>query len=143
MNLRTQTASLVNHLHARGVIGQPEPTVGMGVTLLKWTDRDAGTIQAVYTKSGATFVEVTQDDAELVDRSTRSESQDWRFTPCPNAHRLTFKRQPDGIWQEMQRKFLDFDDAGEAVYSKRLSKPAGGGIGLRIGERDKYRDPSF
>ncbi|MBI0325563.1 hypothetical protein [Burkholderia plantarii] len=35
---------LVNHLQARAVIGQPEPVVGMGVTILAWTDRYAGTI---------------------------------------------------------------------------------------------------
>jgi len=31
MKLGTQTASLVNNLYSRGVIGEPVPEVGMGV----------------------------------------------------------------------------------------------------------------
>ena len=41
MNIGTQTSSLVNHLYSRMTIGEPEPTVGMGVTMLSWSDRNA------------------------------------------------------------------------------------------------------
>ncbi len=44
MKLGTQTGSVINHLHSRAVIGQPEPVVGMGATMLLWSDRRACTI---------------------------------------------------------------------------------------------------
>lgn len=38
MKLGTQTGSTTNYLMS-GVKGQPAPEIGMGVTLLHWTDR--------------------------------------------------------------------------------------------------------
>lgn len=155
MKLGTQTASLVNHLQSRAVIGQPEPFVGMGVTLLGWTDRDAGTIQAVRVEKGVTIIEVTRDDAELIGGSIMSEDQEWKFTPDPNGHRMIFRRELGGRWQQVHYKVVDYvtkphinadktiEERQRPVYSKRLSKVQGGGYGLRIGERDKYRDPCF
>ena len=44
MNLGTETGSVMNHLMSRMVRGEPAPRVGMGATLLSWTDRHAATV---------------------------------------------------------------------------------------------------
>jgi primosomal protein N' len=56
MKLGAQTASLTNHLQSRATIGQPEPTVGMGATLLGWTDRYAGTIVEVLPQKNGSVI---------------------------------------------------------------------------------------
>ncbi|WBF05186.1 hypothetical protein [Burkholderia phage CSP3] len=142
MQLGTQTASLVNHLQSRAVVGQPEPVVGMGVTLLAWTDRDAGTIQRVFKVGKSTLIEVTRDDAELISGSTMSEDQEWKFTPNPEGSRYVFRMADSGMWEEVIQA-VTYDDDGNRKVSTRWSKRRGGGYGLRIGERDKYRDPCF
>lgn len=86
MKLGTETASLINHLHSRAVIGQPEPVIGMGVTFLGWTDRSAGTIFRVFKqpgKAGLTIIECRNDTARCVagsshDGSCRVGTQDQR-----------------------------------------------------------------
>jgi hypothetical protein len=142
MKLGTQTGSVVNHLHSLAVIGQPEPVVGMGVTLLGWNDRHAGTIQNVYVKSGVTFIEVTRDDFKLIAGSAMSEDQTYEFTPNPRNPIHMFRRLENGMWQEVRYKFIRWD-GDEPIYSTRPSKVPSGGMGLRIGVREKYLDPSF
>jgi hypothetical protein len=53
-----------------------------------------------------------------------------------------FRRLENGMWQEMRYKLMGWYGE-EPIYSKRPSKVPGGGMGLRVGEREKYRDPSF
>lgn len=144
MKLGTQTSSLVNHLYSRAVIGQPEPAVGMGVTLLKWSDRNAGTIVEVETIKGVVMIHVTEDDSRVISGSSFDGTADYEFTPRPNGHRYTFRRNDDGTWQEVYRKVLEWgDDGNPSKVSPRWSKVSGGGKGIRIGERETYRDPSF
>jgi hypothetical protein len=134
MKLGTQTASVVNHLQARGVIGQPKAVVGMGVTLLGWTDRDAGTITKVTEVAGskrvACYIEVVRDNSVLISGSTASESQEYSYTPG-KGQPSTFRQLHTGFWEEVRVNEL----TGKFVKT--------GGKGLRIGERDTYRDPSF
>jgi hypothetical protein len=144
MKLGTQTVSLVNHLMARGTIGQPEPVVGMGVTLLMWSDRNAGTIQAVSKDNkGRVILEITQDDSKVIAGSAHDGSAEYEYTERPDGYRYIFQQQDNGAWQEMTHKVKDYAENGDAILSKRLSKVSGGGKGLRIGERESYRDPSF
>jgi hypothetical protein len=153
MRLGTQTNSVVNHLHARGVIGQPEPTIGMGVTILGWSDRHPGTIVEIFTIGKNTAIRVQADDYKLVSGSTQSESQGYEFTPNPNGSKSVFMREADGTWHEMTHKVKDYIEKprfknGEQigvdhrpVLSARWSKTRG--HGLRIGERGAYYDPTF
>jgi hypothetical protein len=145
MQLGTQTNSLVNHLHARAVIGQPEPVVGMGVTLLGWTDRYAGTIVEVEPiAKGSVLVHVMRDESKVIAGSAHDGSAEYEFTPATSGARYTFRRNDDGTWSEVYRKVLEWDDEGNpSKVSPRWSKMTGGGKGLRIGEREEYRDPSF
>lgn len=134
MKLGTQTNSLVNHLQARGVIGQPKATVGMGVTLLGWTDRDAGTITKVTEIGGskrvACYIEVIQDKATMVSGSAATECQEYGYA-AGDGQPYTFRQLHDGTWEEVRLNALT------GKYAKTNGKS------LRIGERDKYRDPSF
>lgn len=67
MRLGTQTGSVTNHILSRATIGQPEPTVGMGATLLGWTDRHACTIVEVSMERDRIVVTVQEDNAKRTD----------------------------------------------------------------------------
>lgn len=135
MKLGTQTASLINHLQSRATIGQPEPTVGMGATLLGWTDRYAGTIVEVLpNKNGSVIVKVQHDNVKLVSGSAMSENQTWEYERNPQGSIECFRRGPDanGAWDRVQFN----------TETKRWNK-LDSGKGLVIGRRDYYRDPCF
>lgn len=114
MKLGTETASLTNYLMS-GTVGAPEPAVGMGATILMWTDRHAATIVKVT----RTQVHVQRDTATRVDDNGQSEVQDYIFTPDTKAPVEVFRKTKTGY------------------------RMAGGGSSLRIGERDEYHDYSF
>lgn len=134
MKLGTETGSLINHLHARGTRGQPTPVVGMGATLLLWTDRNPATIVAVTDrKDGGWDIVVQEDNYKRTDKNGFSESQTYEYTPNPEGYRSHFRFEPAvGRWQQMRLN----------PETGRLNKVKGG-VGLRIGEREKYWDPCF
>ena len=131
LKLGTQTESLMNHLYSRMVKGQPEPVVGMGATILCWTDRRAATITKVWrsSKMGPPYLIVKEDAAKRVDKNGMSENQDYEFTADPNGREHYFRQGKDGSWQNM------------TFNGKRYVKSEGSG--LRIGERSHYHDFSF
>lgn len=131
LKLGTQTGSVVNHIHSRAVIGQPEPEVGMGATLLGWTDRHAATIVAVETVGKALIVTVQEDTARRTDKNGFSETQTWEFARNPDAFKLHYRRAENGMWARVR-----YNDE-----TKRWNKVDGGG--LMIGRREHYYDPSF
>ena len=131
MKLGTQTGSLVNHLYARGVIGQPEPVVGMGATILSWTDRHAATIVNVATIGTKLHVEVQPDRATRTDTNGMSESQTYVYERDPGARSLMYRREKNGMWVNVTYN----------PETKRWAKT--GGEGLRIGDRHEYRDFCF
>jgi hypothetical protein len=136
MKLGSQTNSIVNHLYARGTIGQPDPVVGMGVTLLGWTDRNAGTIHAVRllaSKQWSWEIEVTHDASKVVSGSTLDGTADYEYTPRPDGERRVFRfNLKSGMWVCGSIN----PDTSKFNANKR-------GSGLRIGERETYYDPSF
>jgi len=129
MNLGTETGSLMNHLYSRMTIGEPEPVVGMGATLLSWTDRNPATIVEVNTKKR--YIVVQEDHAVRVDSNGMSEAQEYHFTPNPDANRRIYRKVKSGEWVEHQIN----PETGRLVQSRSA--------GLRIGERDKFYDYSF
>jgi hypothetical protein len=96
---------------------QPEPEVGMGATILMFSDRHPATIVKVLTPRK---ILVQEDNAKRTDKNGMSESQDYTYTPNPKAPVRTFTRRKDGGWQESK------------------SSPT-----LLIGTRDKYHDFSY
>lgn len=122
---------MINSTLKRAVIGQPEPTVGMAATFLSYSDRSPGTIVDVTETRGVTFIKVQGDHARVIKGSTHDSSAEYEFTRDTNAGTLTFRRNPDGIWQ-----CVVFNEETNR-WNKRESPS------LRIGERDCYYDPSF
>lgn len=132
MNLGTQTGSVINHLHSRAVIGQPEPVFGMGATVLLWTDRHAATITNVQTVRGKLIVTVQRDHATVVAGSGHDGSAEYSYAPNPRGSEDHFRREEDGRWQQV-------------VINRQTGRwgKVKSGRGLRIGEREEYCDPSF
>jgi hypothetical protein len=132
MKLGTQTGSVINHLYSRGIKGQPEPVVGMGVTLLHWSDRSAATIFRVFKVGKAVMLEVRDDHSKVIAGSGHDGSAEYEHRINVNGSRNTFRQRPAGDWERVR-----FNED-----SKRWSKGSGG-PSLRLGQRDTYRDPSF
>jgi hypothetical protein len=126
-----QFGSLTNHLDAAGVIGQPTPTVGMGATILHWSDRDPATIVKVENLGKAILLTVQVDKYERTDGNGMSECQSYKFSPNPEGALYTFKQAKNGRWQQVSLN----PETGRWNVAK--------GLGLRIGERDRYYDFSF
>ena len=113
MKLGTETNSLNNWLLS-GTKGQPKPEVGMGATILMWTDRHACTIVKVT----RTQVHVQEDKAIRTDNLGMSDFQSYRYERNPEAGVLIFRLRKNGAYK-------------------------GPGGQLRIGQRDAYHDYSF
>lgn len=128
MKLGTQTNSLVNHLLSRATDGQPTPQVGMGATILSWTDRYAGTIVELLPNG---VIAVQKDHAVRIDKNGMSECQEYRHEPNPRGAVYHFKRRKNGKWSEVVRS----SDTNRWVFAD--------GYGLRIGDRQHYHDFSF
>ena len=127
MKLGTETGSLTNYLKS-GTKGQPVPVVGMGATLLSWTDRYPATIIEVL--KGGKVIIVQEDNAVRVDNNGMSECQDYEFTPNPDATKRYYKLDKNNAYRDAY-----LNENGRLIF--------GGGRQLRIGERDKYHDYSF
>lgn len=117
IRLGTETASVMNHLLS-GTNGQPAPAVGMGITILHWTDRSAGTIHKV-SPSGKTFW-FTEDKATRIDGNGMSESQNYRYEPQPDAPLRMARQRVNGQW-----------------------RVSGDGKAIMLGNRAAYHDYSF
>lgn len=116
----TQTGSLINHLMSGSRDAPPE--VGMGATVLMWTDRHAATIVEVVSP---TKIRVREDKAIRTDSNGMSESQSYRYEPGPETCvPRTFTLRKNGAWV-------------------RLGEPMKGGLRLAVGHRSTYHDYSF
>lgn len=134
MKLGTQTNSLVNHLYSRATIGQPAPKVGMGATVLLWSDRNAATITKTTELCGKNWlweIEVIVDVAKVVSGSEHDGSSTYEFSPGDGQpHLFRFSRKTQR-W------------VGGHISQKTGKFNGGNGLGIRIGQREHYRDPSF
>ncbi len=138
MKLGTQTNSFTNHVYARSTRGQPDPEVGMGATILCWTDRHAATIVAVGQWRGSTLLDVQRDYATRIDKNGMSECQTYEY------HRNTFASIQRFWWDKKRMVWREVNEADGHKHKvkKVLSKP-GQGRGLMIGVRREYHDFSF
>jgi hypothetical protein len=114
----TQTGSLMNHIFSG--CNMPAPEIGMGATILHWTDRTACTITAI-SKSGKR-VEVVEDNAIRTDDNGMSDSQSYRYEPGTGSARA-FTLRKNGAWVA----------EGQSMKGTRLA----------IGARRHYYDYSF
>jgi hypothetical protein len=123
MKLGTETGSVVNHLMS-GTNGQPEPEIGMGATILQWSDRTPCTIVSVRRFKGeqkagqVSEIDAQEDKATRTDNNGMSECQRYEYERDTQGWVTTFKRNKKGTF---------VSNVGN----------------LRIGDRSKYHDFSF
>ena len=115
MKLGTETSSLVNHIYSNQQAKTPE--VGMGATVLLWSDRHAYTITRV-SPSGKTFW-MTQDIATRTEEGM-TDAQDYTYEQDMNAEEEKVTLRRDGKW-----KIQQLNDT------------------VKIGVRDEHHDFSF
>lgn len=131
LSLGTQTGSLINHLYSRMTKGQPAPVVGMGATFLLFTDRHAATIVQIHdAREDRWLIEVQEDRATVIKGSTYDGSAEYSYQRDSSGARYFFRFDPKHGWRQVRR-----NDKGRWVLF--------GGYGLRIGQRQEYRDPHF
>lgn len=134
LKLGTETGSLVNHLYSGSA--NPMPAVGMGVTLLAWSDRRPGTVRKVTElacKAWDFEIEVTEDDATRIDSNGMSEAQEYEYAVREDGYRQLFRRErATGKWYE-----------GRINAESGRFKRVGGANRILIGRREKYYDFSF
>lgn len=115
-----RTGSLVNHL--MGESTSPEPAVGLGATILYWSDRHPATVVEV-SKSGKAIT-VQEDNAKRTDNNGLSESQEYEYSENPNGRKMVFSLRKNGAWVEKNSSMQN-------------------GVRLLLGSRNKYYDYSF
>jgi hypothetical protein len=129
MKLGTQTGSLINHVLSCSKPKDPE--LGMGCTILSWSDRNPATIIDIFTKGKYTYLTVQDDYAVRKDDLGMSDSQEWTITQNSDGFTRTFRRK-DGETQ--------FKGCKQNPLSGRWVN--GQGV-LIVGQREKYYDFSF
>lgn len=120
LKLGTQTGSLINHVTSGD--RDAEPVVGMGATILLWTDRHAATV--VEVSASKKRLSIQRDKATRTDKNGMSDSQAYSFEPNPEAHRETYTLRRNGAWVVL---------GGGQKNGRRL----------KLGARSEYRDFSF
>lgn len=137
MKLGSQTGSVINHLQSRETKGQPDPQVGMGATMLMWSDRRPATIISVERYDTAHYdklIFLTLDRYTVVSGSVQDGSAVYEYeTDTTGTEHIFVRSKKDGAWVE----------AFTNVETGRLNARKGEGAGLKIGVRERYYDPSF
>jgi hypothetical protein len=87
--------SLINRVMQR--CKQPNPEVGMGITIYSYSDRSAGTITEV-SKSGKSFV-FQYDEAIRIDKNGMSDCQDYEYRQKPESQRYKAYKTKQGQWK--------------------------------------------
>lgn len=114
-----QTGSLINFIEGTG--DQPVPKVGMGVTILGWTDRYAATVVEVFTDKK---IAVQYDHAKRTDSHGMSDAQTYEYSPNTEAQIEIYTRRKNGAWVRQYESMKD-------------------GSRVALGYRDHYHDFSF
>ena len=119
--LGSETGSVINHLYSRMLINAPEPVVGMGCTILHWTDREACTVVCVDEKKGVIIVQ--EDHAKVIGDCY---ANNYEYSPNLNGAKTTIKRVKSGRAK------------GEWRVNGKTKDHA-----VIFGKREKYYDFSF
>jgi len=125
MKLGTETNSLINHLMSgQSVI----PEIGMGATVLGWTDRHPATVIDWDQKKQR--VTVRTDISVRTDSNGLSESQEYEYTIDQKGSIYHYQ------WTDKGWKGVTFSE--ETKRWRRYS-----GKGLMVGFRERFYDFSF
>ena len=128
MRLGSETGSMINHLYSRMTLNAPTPELGLGVTILHWTDRSPGTIVFLDPTKKGLVIGVADDDYRF-DR----EADEYDITPCALscAPRRFFRLNAAGSWEPVERGL-------RPGTWRKIDGP-----GVLVGRRERYYDPSF
>ena len=111
--------SLINLLAANA--NNPTlPVVGMGATIIGYTDRNPATVIEVSARK----IVVQMDDATRTDKNGMSESQSYEFAANPNGAKRVYTLRKNGQWIA----------EGDSIKN---------GGRIQLGHRSKYYDFSF
>lgn len=110
--------SMINQLSSNAT--PPQPEVGMGATMLYWSDRVAGTVIEVKGKR----LVWQEDNATRADQNGMSDAQTYTYTPDPEGRVEVFTLRKNGRWVR----------EGDSMQN---------GTCLGLGYRRKYYDFSF
>ena len=118
-----QTGSMINSIY--GASRSPTPEVGMGVTVLYWTDRGAATVNEVVNEK---TIRVVGDKSIRIDSNGMSDAQNYRYERgerygIPGAG-VVYTLRKNGRWV-------------------RRGDTMNGGQSIALGYRDTYHDYSF
>lgn len=122
--------SLQNRISENATLGQPEPVIGMGATLLHYSDRTPATVIGWCPRVG--LLKLRSDNYKRIDDNGMSESQEYEYSSNPKGATHEYRRnKKTGRWDAVRfnaetNRYNKFD-----------------GPGLRLGEREKYHDFSF
>lgn len=89
------SGSLINRIGERSK--QPNPEIGMGITIYSYSDRSAGTIIEI-SKSGKSFV-FQYDEAIRIDSNGMSDVQDYDYKRKPESKRFRAYKSKNGQWK--------------------------------------------
>lgn len=132
MKFGTETGSVVNHIRSRQTRGAPTPEIGMGATVLLWTDRHAATVIGYDPQKR--IVTIQEDHAKRTDQNGFCEMQEYEYTPDPDGLCYHFRwNTKKETWEQVRFN----NETG------RWNKINGGGCGIFIGSRETYRDFTF
>lgn len=112
--------NLMNRVHE--TIKPAIPEIGMGATILMFSDREPATI--TFIAPGGKLIGVKRDFAKRVDKNGMSESQTWEFSPNPDAVVEYYSLRKNGQWVKQGNSIKN----GEVIL---------------LGHRSKYYDFSF
>jgi hypothetical protein len=99
-------------------ISNPEPAIGMGATIMHWSDREPVTIIQI-THNGKRLV-LQSDTATRLDNNGMSESQEYEYEPNPNGEIHFATKRKNGTFRLVGKDTL-----------------------VSLGERRKYYDYSY
>jgi hypothetical protein len=94
LTLGAGTGSLVNHLYSAAV--PPVPVVGMGATILCWSDRHACTIVAV--ENNGKRIGLREDKATRTDSYGMSDCQQYKYETRPGTAEQWFTLRKNGAF---------------------------------------------
>jgi len=110
----------LDNILEEGIIVDNKIEIGIGVTMLNWTDRTPGTIIEVDPK--CKWIKIQEDSYKRIDNLGMSDSQDYEYSRNLNGSVKTYKKNRLGKYTDNGKK---------------------DGCGLIIGYRERYYDYSF
>ena len=128
MSKRQWYGSFQNRLSERSK--QPAPAVGMGATLCYWSDRVAATV--VEISPDGKLLTVQNDTSRLAGGHIQTEQQRYIYAANPQGVKTVFRLDRQGRWREVYRN----EETGRMNL-------VDGGVGLLLGHRDEFKDPTF